>query len=854
MQNAFIAFFDRLGQHLFGERTLLPLVPSIPVEEEIPRYPPFMKGLPTAPVDRILSTQTELIKAIEQALALPDDLYQTIVMPVIERYAAFSHLLPASESHHHRGAGGLFRHGLEVAHWASMAAQGCLFAAHATPRERKEQELRWRLAVCFAGLLHDIGKPVSDMAVVDRQGKSIWNPCDENLTDWAAQNNIDRYFLRWRENRHKRHEQFSALVIERVLTRESRTYILTPGPDIMQAMLETIHGLDRGAKLYELVMTADRKSVERDLKTHYHTVDSAMGMPVEKYLFDAMRRLIKSGKWIANEKGARVWRFKEGVHIVWRTGAQDIVDTLAKDKVPGIPRDEDTLADILIERGLAIPKILPDGRHYRYWRMQPQDLDVTLYMLRLTSAELIFSNEPPIAIEGIEVELEPEPTVISDSKPLVTKQALQPKPTVQFKPTLPLSVNADNNLVTPKNKECLEQTESPISAQESATPLNPIAAQQSENQSSDFKTTDTQKIQAQTTQLSNDKAELPPKAAKPTDHVTKLKKTKQLSNPAKTETLISHANVESSKPNEVETARQWLQNQGLAGEWLLQIATEINEGRWEWNNALQPTNGKCLLPFPETTQKLNIDPNLFIKTLEEKGWLFTDVLSPMRKVQVINQVRGIVLTPEPSGFFKQLITPVTQSSQPFTLPTEQSPNNSIPAPQIAAEDKLPKPLLDKNPTLVKTDEQIHIPETVQLPLADIEASQSKPKNRVNSKQTDKSKTKQESVSEPVLPQIVTELNSTEDKTQTVSHPIKESFSTNPVDQQAVEALIAHLRKTISIAGMVIADQGWSAVEPTDIAQFLKLHPNIKRNTLMREMTQHPDCLIKDRSIKIRFKP
>ena len=263
------ALFNRFGIRLFGGRPSLLPDQSPPPDEEIPRYPPFMKGLPAAPVERILSTQVDLIQAIEHALSLPDDLYQTIAAPVIARYAAFSHLLPASESHHHRGAGGLFRHGLEVAHWATQAAQGCLFATQATPRERKEQELRWRLAVCFAGLLHDIGKPVSDMAVVDRQGEHTWNPCDENLTDWAAQNGIDRYFLRWRENRHKRHEQFSALVIERVLTRASRTYLLAPGPDIMQAMLETIHGLDRGAKLSELVMAADRQSVERDLKAHY---------------------------------------------------------------------------------------------------------------------------------------------------------------------------------------------------------------------------------------------------------------------------------------------------------------------------------------------------------------------------------------------------------------------------------------------------------------------------------------------------------------------------------------------------------------------------------------------------------
>ena len=384
------ALINRYGKSLFGGRPSLLPDQSPPPDEEIPRYPPFMKGLPAAPVERILATQVDLIKAIEHALSLPDDLYQTIAAPVIARYAAFSHLLPASESHHHRGAGGLFRHGLEVAHWATRAAQGCLFATQATPRERKEQELRWRLAVCFAGLLHDIGKPVSDMAVVDRHGEYTWNPCDENLTDWAAQNGIDRYFLRWRENRHKRHEQFSALVIERVLTRASRTYLLAPGPDIMQAMLETIHGLDRGAKLYELVMAADCKSVERDLKAHAHTVDSAMGMPVEKYLFDAMRRLIKSGHWLANEKGARLWRFKEGLHIVWRTGAQDIVDTLTKDKVLGIPRNEDTLADILIERGLAIPKALPDGRHYRHWRMQPQGLEVTLYNVALGVCRIDF--------------------------------------------------------------------------------------------------------------------------------------------------------------------------------------------------------------------------------------------------------------------------------------------------------------------------------------------------------------------------------------------------------------------------------------------------------------------------------
>ncbi|KAA3419555.1 TraI domain-containing protein, partial [Streptococcus pneumoniae] len=35
--------------------------------------------------------------------------------------ARFAHLLPASQSHHHRGAGGLLRHSLEVGLWALPA-------------------------------------------------------------------------------------------------------------------------------------------------------------------------------------------------------------------------------------------------------------------------------------------------------------------------------------------------------------------------------------------------------------------------------------------------------------------------------------------------------------------------------------------------------------------------------------------------------------------------------------------------------------------------------------------------------------------------------------------------------------
>ncbi|MCQ8117750.1 MobH family relaxase [Methylomonas rosea] len=646
-------------QRLFVASKPAPELSPVSQEEEIPRYPPFMKGLPAAPVARILGTQTELIQAIEQALACPESLFQGIVLPVIARYAAFSHLLPASESHHHRGAGGLFRHGLEVAHWAALTSQDCLFATDATPKARKSLEPRWRLAVCFAGLLHDIGKPVSDIAVTDRLGEHTWNPCDENLTDWAALHHIDRYFLRWREHRHKRHEQFSALVIERVLTREARAYILAPGPDIMQAMLETIHGLDLGSKCYSLVMAADCLSVERDLKAHYHGMESAMGMPVERYLCDAMRRLVKSGHWLANEKGARIWRFQDGLYIVWRTAVKEILNLLDKDHIPGIPRDEDTLADILIERGLAIPKTLPNGGRFRYWHMQTETLNGSLFMLRLASIELVYSGEPPVAVDGMEVGDQPESApanLASAHSQSVRKPAADAGGGKRRK-----AKESDSTVKTAIAEPTVAQVAEPFIPADLAAML------------------------AMDSQIDSSLCDLSGHATEDVDN--KGLEDKPPNSPisglvSTIEAVTPSMARPQAEPAHTDLARQWLEAQGLAGQWLIQLAGIVLSEQWQWGTDLLDHKDQCLLGFPRTADALQLEANHFIKILDEKGWIVTDVLSPMRKVREIEKIRGLLLAGEPSAMFKRLLAstsePIASLESKPAVPSVAVGRNSVP--------------------------------------------------------------------------------------------------------------------------------------------------------------------------------
>lgn len=413
-------------------------------EDDIPRYPPFAKGLPSALTSRILQTQTELIARIKGTLRFSGAEFEELVVPVIERYAAYVHLLPASESHHHRGAGGLFRHGLEVGQWAAQRAESHFFCVGDTQKNQRDNETRWQFAAFLGGLLHDVGKPLSDVAVTDKSGKKEWNPYESSLGDWLQQNSIDRYFLRWRDKRNKRHEKFSMMNLDQIIVPRAKSYLNKPGPYIMEALLESIVGTGASEALTQLVLWADQESVKRDLSNQRLEVDEyAYGVPVERFIFDALRRLVATAK--INEPGAAIWRLEKGVFLSWQAIVQEIHSVLDRDKVPGVPRNPDTLADILIERGFAVPfQESPDRKPLRYWRIYPEVLKgVPLFCVRVDDIELIFTSEPPPPVKA---SFSPPP---KNSAPAVAIRESAPS----------LRTNASTGVINPvpTNENCVTQ-------------------------------------------------------------------------------------------------------------------------------------------------------------------------------------------------------------------------------------------------------------------------------------------------------------------------------------------------------------------------------------------------------------
>ncbi len=389
-------------------------------DEEIPRYPPFMKGLPATAPEKLIETQRELVDQIREAAFASPEVFEQFYLESLRRFACYAHLLPASQTHHHRGAGGLLRHTAEVALWSLQSGSRVLLPGEQAPRRRRELEPRWHLAVFLAALCHDVGKPVTDLVVTSRDGGRIWNPYAEDLYAWANRYGVDRYFLQWRENRGKKHTVVSPLIAERIIGQNVLAWISEGGDELVLWMLETINGHPSAENpIHDLVIRSDQASVERDLRSlGVAFADYEIGLPVERFLVDIMRRLVRDGTWRINDPGSRLWHMDGHLYLIWPIAGEEIAAVINQEKIPGMPRTPNSILDMLVDRKLAnIREDQVEGS--RCWVIAPAVLaeripNIRLTAIRLRDTAMVIDPAPP-SVHGKVLDLEEqvkEPPVI----------------------------------------------------------------------------------------------------------------------------------------------------------------------------------------------------------------------------------------------------------------------------------------------------------------------------------------------------------------------------------------------------------------------------------------------------------
>lgn len=325
--------------------------------EPVPRWPEHGAALVAVQPEILVETQRDLINRIRQSGPLVRAEFDRLIMPVFYRYAAWVHLLPASEAHHHFGPGGLLRHGFEVAAHAARIADGKQVGMEISPSERALYAPRWKVATMLGGLLHDIGKPLVDCGATDAARTRTWPAQAGSLFDWLTKNGLGHYRIYWRPGqRHERHKPVGTAVAREILGPELLEWLSEDSTHEVAdlIMLSIAQGRTQANIMSQVIAKADSLSVEADLKeTAKRTQGSGQGgaRSVAALIMAELRGLAESNQLPLNVPGSPLWWTTDGLFAIYPTIFEDIIPRMVKKNIASVPASRAELAALLAEHG-----------------------------------------------------------------------------------------------------------------------------------------------------------------------------------------------------------------------------------------------------------------------------------------------------------------------------------------------------------------------------------------------------------------------------------------------------------------------------------------------------------------------
>lgn len=319
-------------------------------------YPPADGGIPIVSVEELLASQSELLGRLQIAASRLGSEYDTLILQAVRSYAAFVGLLPSTNAAHHRGAGGLFRVGLEVAFASLQGTGGVLFSANVPTEVRRLHEDRWQVATFLAGLTYEMYRAATDMVVRSQDGRT-WTPYSVGLLEWASANNVSRTYITWPAKpiaSEQTRRQANALLVGKVISPSTTEWLNLPGTPIVPAMLSAIVGTQaiEARTLQQLVDSMHNQTVQRDIATQPSQYGHlSLGTHLEPYIIDAMRRLVRERRWLTNvgegQTHPRLWNLADGLYLVWSPGAKELIELLKAEGISGVPAEPMSLVEVL---------------------------------------------------------------------------------------------------------------------------------------------------------------------------------------------------------------------------------------------------------------------------------------------------------------------------------------------------------------------------------------------------------------------------------------------------------------------------------------------------------------------------
>jgi len=426
--------------------------PSTPV------YPPSDHGVTFYPAHEVLATQADLLHRLRMATGVPDAEYDRLYGAVITNLANGVNLQPATETGTHQGAGGLFRLSLELGFYALQASEATIFAARAGVERRRLLEPRWRYATWLAGMCCELYRPITTMVVTTPDGDQ-WPTYRLPLGDWLAEKGVDRYYIRWIDQspgKQRPGRGAAATLAHRLIPDVALQYLHEGSNEIVPTMIDVItgsFGSHNPHPMARIIEEVREKVVARDNAIRPQTYGKlTVGQHTEPHLLDAMRRLIKSGKWTVNIKKSRLWFGDEGLFLIWPTAANEMLEMLREDGIAGIPQDSQTILDILAEAQVFEPH--HDGGYF--WTVFPPSSANELAAVKFANPDTIFGAlfDAPESAGVLTKRIEPNSGSVTKTSASPTDAPTGPTSASAPEPvphTSPAPAHAESDAAEPSN-------------------------------------------------------------------------------------------------------------------------------------------------------------------------------------------------------------------------------------------------------------------------------------------------------------------------------------------------------------------------------------------------------------------
>ncbi|TNC80094.1 MAG: hypothetical protein C9356_15665 [Oleiphilus sp.] len=324
------------------------------------RYPPLRQGVPFYSVDECIQPHLDIINRIRLAVRFTKEQESELLLPLLRRFASYAHLLPASQNDHHRAAGGLIRHSLEVGYYSATSAGSTVFGGEQGENYQSLVKDNYLYAAFIAGLLHDLGKVFSDMHVRCAESGEHWRPLQGNIIQWFTSiQSAGKYHVIFRKRVNKLHESFSLFGLERVIGQADIDYMTRDGrfPEVYEHLILAMSGslrtrnMDDVETLTRLMKAADSRSVTRDLQGRMEVVgDDSSSIPIEESLVSKLIHLIDIGVITVNEGNSRVYVGNKCSYLLW---SDDLCAQLVEECLNSgisVPEGSKRLFDILFSK------------------------------------------------------------------------------------------------------------------------------------------------------------------------------------------------------------------------------------------------------------------------------------------------------------------------------------------------------------------------------------------------------------------------------------------------------------------------------------------------------------------------